>query len=681
MQLRSKRGLSLIGLLVVGFLALGVAAPASAATIYDPLDVSDIRHLDFQPSKSASAWKTTVPASVLRQTMKNASSRLGGSSPSALSDASRNRNGAALASSFRQTRAGAALSSTMLPGESVKNWVAREQANPSNPRSAAAMASIKTKFTVPATPLAKLGKVASGANQAGFMLGGVWAGFQVGKGVSNMFGGNAADSLCAPTFQDNGMVALLTGTDCTEYFQLHPDYEPNMDAGSGGTMTAVYCSTVRENMCMQVLGTNINSESRYITDGEAVCLVMSNYGGSSASSGQPGLTSGGLPIQTYRTVSDSTNGCMGYDLPSGFQRSQMFSSTTYYREQVMTYADGICFQYRNACTSDPEPIDTVSADPTRQFECIITGTNGVEYRAMSEEFTEGSGLASQPVCPALPDEVTAENIKVEETGPDGPAEVFNEDTTDAYKALSQNFPECATGLCFADLRKVQTDGTTSSCFDDLDESACLDWYADPLKTDAYVCEYGGIVVALDECTHYASTFNPSKRSSGQAYSDPETGAQTPQGSAPADAGAFANSVQDPSSDRNCFPTGWGMANPVSWVVQPVQCALEWAFVPREAVVIDAASQMQSAWSGTAPGQMFVAVAAWDVEFDISGCDGLAFPFQYREVIQDIGIPSACPGQPLAPFAGVMYFTGTIVFLVTAAMSIRRQAGSSIGYNA
>lgn len=29
----------------------------------------------------------------------------------------------------------------------------------------------------------------------------------------------------------------------------------------------------------------------------------------------------------------------------------------------------------------------------------------------------------------------------------------------------------------------------------------------------------------------------------------------------------------------CFPGGWGLFNPVSWVLQPIKCAVEWAFVP------------------------------------------------------------------------------------------------------
>lgn len=35
---------------------------------------------------------------------------------------------------------------------------------------------------------------------------------------------------------------------------------------------------------------------------------------------------------------------------------------------------------------------------------------------------------------------------------------------------------------------------------------------------------------------------------------------------------------------DCFPSGWGALNPVSWVKQPVQCALRWAFVPSAGAV-------------------------------------------------------------------------------------------------
>jgi hypothetical protein len=38
------------------------------------------------------------------------------------------------------------------------------------------------------------------------------------------------------------------------------------------------------------------------------------------------------------------------------------------------------------------------------------------------------------------------------------------------------------------------------------------------------------------------------------------------------------------SDDGCFPHGWGLFNPVSWVEQPVKCALQWAFVPSPSTV-------------------------------------------------------------------------------------------------
>lgn len=36
------------------------------------------------------------------------------------------------------------------------------------------------------------------------------------------------------------------------------------------------------------------------------------------------------------------------------------------------------------------------------------------------------------------------------------------------------------------------------------------------------------------------------------------------------------------SDGACFPSGWGLLNPVQWVLQPTKCALVWAFVPGDA---------------------------------------------------------------------------------------------------
>ena len=103
------------------------------------------------------------------------------------------------------------------------------------------------------------------------------------------------------------------------------------------------------------------------------------------------------------------------------------------------------------------------------------------------------------------------------------------------------------------------------------------------------CLWGPYLVEVDNCTTTAT--------------EPATGddkALLPDGS-PDPAG-------EPGSGQ-CFPHGWAAFNPVQWVYKPVKCALVWAFVPREAVVLEATASLSDAWEDTALGTVTAATTA------------------------------------------------------------------------
>lgn len=84
--------------------------------------------------------------------------------------------------------------------------------------------------------------------------------------------------------------------------------------------------------------------------------------------------------------------------------------------------------------------------------------------------------------------------------------------------------------------------------------------------NTYECEYGPYQIAVSSC---------------DSLGDQEgTTTTTEEGDEPTGSPVLGI---PPIPDSGCFPHGWGMLNPVSWVEDPVKCALKWAFVPSQSV--------------------------------------------------------------------------------------------------
>jgi len=136
-------------------------------------------------------------------------------------------------------------------------------------------------------------------------------------------------------------------------------------------------------------------------------------------------------------------------------------------------------------------------------------------------------------------------------------------------------------------------------------------------------------------------------------------------------------VKDPESTRKCMPEGWGVFNPVEWVQKPVQCALEWAFVPRPSVVKTELDGLTAPWATKMPAQLANVITAMDFQAP-TGCNGirvnvyfLGDPFQ---------IMNACPGQPLAGMALWSRVFGNIAFSVFGLVAMSRYIARVFGFS-
>lgn len=204
-------------------------------------------------------------------------------------------------------------------------------------------------------------------------------------------------------------------------------------------------------------------------------------------------------------------------------------------------------------------------------------------------------------------------------------------------------------------------------------SACVDWFAQPHKVDKYACLYGPVdnpdeyVLDLTECNTLAYYYDPASQASGHPYADPGTGTKTETQTGPNTDHQTQNQPspqRDPDgSNSSCFPSGWGVLNPIEWVERPTQCALQWAFVPRPQVVQQAFDGAKASWDDTFVGAAEPLVGALAAVPAASGCNGIPIDLDATWPVEwhwHTRIGDAC-GPPLAGTAAIV--RGLITFLI------------------
>lgn len=318
------------------------------------------------------------------------------------------------------------------------------------------------------------------------------------------------------------------------------------------------------------------------------------------------------------------------------------------------------------------PVTQQKENPDRTWKTTIRGTDWNDYFASTSKFKETDSLYPVPVMPILPDGVFPQEMTIEETGGETPGPVYAEPVDPAYGELVAAYPECGQGACMLDLLV-----NGESCFQG--NSDCADWFTDPQKETKYGCKYGSHVQPLAECTVYADLFKPN----GAAVSDPETGAPMP-GVAPSTGGkpVMENGVAGSDEPRNCFPSGWAVLNPVEWVVRPVQCAMEWAFVPRKAIVGEVTTGFHNKWNASPPAQLATAIGGvLPAGGDDASCQGIAVDLSWIP-LANVGTQyflPACPGDFFAPIAPPFKILIGIGFIIAGFFGISRHVGGLFGY--
>jgi hypothetical protein len=295
--------------------------------------------------------------------------------------------------------------------------------------------------------------------------------------------------------------------------------------------------------------------------------------------------------------------------------------------------------------------------------------------ALSANFTETDPVFAKIVCPVIPDGLVAAHQKVEELGGTSPAVVSDTDTTPDYQSFGTSYPECASGSCQLTLTSTGAD----SCF--VTPGPCAGWFTDPDKATKFQCTYGTHVVALSQCNVYSPTFDPAKVATGTPYADPVTGTTNGvQSGATADSQTFGSTVQSPDSGRACFPTGWAVFNPVEWVMKPVQCAMQWSFIPRTSVMNADNESIRGSVGRSAVGGIQSTLSTWGVfGFADTGCSGVVFNFDLFVHVHS-SLLAACPGDALAPAASLTKTIVSAVVISAGVLACLRYIAQIFGYS-
>lgn len=350
--------------------------------------------------------------------------------------------------------------------------------------------------------------------------------------------------------------------------------------------------------------------------------------------------------------------------------------------KIQVQASGMHF-LRNGVEVDSLEAGSIGGFPS-QWVTRINCADGTSRFALSASF-EGvpGGMAVGPASLALGNCVPASvgiGIQVPGSGSGGSSiDTGTNNVEQPMKEWLTGDPKCLRGDCTLILKK-DVGSRMLNCFDFPDE--CIQWWSDEAAhgPGIYKCYYNGAVVPLKECNVYKRVFDRKNVQQQRGYGDPVTGDPcTKKCNTGVGNGDLDDAVKNPDSSRSCMPSGWGVFNPVEWILKPMKCALEWAFVPRPSKLASVGDKLQVLVANSGPGRAIEKVKAWgSVVPAASGCEGPPVNFSFMGVHVNSHPFSACSGA-LAQASSMTKLALNISFILMGLAAITRYIARVFGY--
>lgn len=642
----ASRLLAIVGVIAGLALGVGVAAPANAVTPYipgvpDPLYPHHVVYYDSAGSKWVDMLDAVKENDALAQralAAKGQAQAVPGSFWTNKINAVKNGTAGNLGSTARVVEQGnlTRYQSTALL---VKEKVITVASHGDDAVAAA------TKFGAPMTAA---GKVAKGANAVGLSMLSFEAGTLMGTGLIRAFG-YKDEMLCSQASNLGPVVtavgAAVTHSDCTAWTNALAEAQRNADS-----MQTTYTSMCVGGRCYTIT----NFVERGANAMALICMTMS-----------------GPATQNYSLIGHWSNGeaysigigsYSSYDNPGCSQSADVGRTAYRWNDPVAGAPVSYAIAGSNTGVSAVMTPKVTKTDPSRTWKSTIKYTDGTTSSKNSLPFKESEEsfapiLNPVPIVGKIPEKITV----TEEGGPGVAPVVSDQAVTPEFKEWLAKYPECVDGTCLLDLR---TKG--ASCF--AGETDCAGWFESPTRDADYTCKYGKHAVALSECYGYAKLFNPGVATGATPLADPTTGEPTTGGStvdSPDSKPLMDKGVAAADKPRNCFPGGWAALNPVNWVVQPVQCALEWAFVPRASVLKAQLDTGGAAFKTKMPGQLQSVVGSWHFVAPAASCGGLRLDLGWLPGGKVMTIMNSCE----VPFRDMAMWTRVFCNLAFAVLGI------------
>lgn len=160
---------------------------------------------------------------------------------------------------------------------------------------------------------------------------------------------------------------------------------------------------------------------------------------------------------------------------------------------------------------------------------------------------------------------------------------------------------------------------TKRCYEGV--AGCADWEEiERAEPERIKCRWGVNDVALSNCRVLRDLYKPDTEVEVDTgvKTEPGTGADTSPGTSPGVPVGALPRPENEAEGSECMPTGWAAFNPIEWILKPVKCALQWAFVPKKPLV-DVVTRIKTKMEGRAPFKWFTSLAALPSSFGSSGC--------------------------------------------------------------
>lgn len=330
-----------------------------------------------------------------------------------------------------------------------------------------------------------------------------------------------------------------------------------------------------------------------------------------------------------------------------------------------------------------------------EVECIAD--DGTKSFANGYSTGDMAGVVF-PSCAAQGKGHATGNVKIYATPPD----TTTEQTAPIWSATPKA-PDPATPLCDSTRAgsgcKLAVQLDNQPCVTGL--FACEHWAdlsKDPNWAPRFSCQYGPYAVALSQCNPLERAYEPGGVPATEKNTDgdpatrddaqpdgsttPRTGGTTSTvpGGAGAPAPAPAPSGSPDAQGQECFPNGWAVFNPVEWVMKPVGCALQAAFVPKQQTMQTQTTRIQDKIKNAGPGKV---ITAWQATFESvgggSGCAGPSVVFSMEGYNQTMRPFDACSGG-MATAASVSFAVSSVMIVIFGGLGIARAASSAFGFN-